>query len=167
MSLISTNTISQGDTRETGLTQICNHGGEIFECIKRKRWPGAAAVIVSVVWLCKGKYKYQKELDGKKVDKITSYLVDKGGNDSPLPLKVNAHQSFQGSVLLGMGFTFEELTPEEEITSESNSIRVMNELIESDPKNKERIFPYLGGDELNSNCRGLPERYTVDLMVYH
>ena len=92
MSLISTNTISQGDTRETGLTQICNHGGEIFECIKRKRWPGAASVIVSVVWICKGEYKHQKLLDGEVVEKITSYLVDEGGNDSPLPPKTNVNQ---------------------------------------------------------------------------
>ena len=47
--LIATNTIGQGDTRSTGLRWICNHGGMIYAAIRRKKWPGQAAVIVSVV----------------------------------------------------------------------------------------------------------------------
>jgi hypothetical protein len=47
--LIATNTIGQGDTRSTGLRWICNHGGVIYAATRRKKWPGQAAVIVSVV----------------------------------------------------------------------------------------------------------------------
>ena len=47
--LIATNTIGQGDTRSTGLRWICNHGGVIYVAIRRKKWPGQAAVIVSIV----------------------------------------------------------------------------------------------------------------------
>ncbi|MGA2077658.1 MAG: DNA methyltransferase [Terriglobia bacterium] len=52
--LIATNTIGQGDTRSTGLRWICTHGGTIYQARKRLKWPGQAAVIVSVVHVCKG-----------------------------------------------------------------------------------------------------------------
>ena len=51
--LIATNTIAQGDTRSTGLRFICNNGGVIYNATRRYRWPGMAAVVVSVVHLWK------------------------------------------------------------------------------------------------------------------
>ena len=52
--LIATNTIAQGDTRSTGLRWICTNGGTIYHARKRVKWPGLAAVIVSVVHVGKG-----------------------------------------------------------------------------------------------------------------
>lgn len=52
--LIATNTIAQGDTRSTGLRFICNHGGTIYNATRRYRWPGVAAVVVSIVHIFKG-----------------------------------------------------------------------------------------------------------------
>src|SRR5262249_9070343 len=52
--LIATNTIGQGDTRATGLRPICQEGGTIYAARKRLKWPGAAAVVVSVVHVCRG-----------------------------------------------------------------------------------------------------------------
>lgn len=51
--LIATNTIAQGDTRSTGLRFICNHGGIIYNATRRYRWPGVAAVVVSVIHIYK------------------------------------------------------------------------------------------------------------------
>ncbi|MFM7615620.1 MAG: Eco57I restriction-modification methylase domain-containing protein, partial [Synechococcales cyanobacterium] len=51
--LIATNTIAQGDTRSTGLRFICNNGGVIYNATRRYRWPGMAAVVVSVVHIWK------------------------------------------------------------------------------------------------------------------
>ncbi len=53
--LIATNTIAQGDTRSTGLRFICNHGGIIYNATRRYRWPGVAAVVVSVIHIYKNK----------------------------------------------------------------------------------------------------------------
>lgn len=48
--LIATNTIAQGDTRETGLAAILREGGHIYGATKRYQWPNeGAAVIVSIV----------------------------------------------------------------------------------------------------------------------
>ena len=54
--LIATNTITQGDTRSSGLRWICEHGGEIYRATKRVRWPGDAAVVVSVLHVARRKY---------------------------------------------------------------------------------------------------------------
>ena len=55
LGLIATNTIAQGDTRSTGLRWICEHGGEIYRATRRVKWPGEAAVIVSVLHVASGK----------------------------------------------------------------------------------------------------------------
>ncbi len=53
--LIATNTIAQGDTRSSGLRFICNNGGMIYNATRRYRWPGLAAVVVSIVHIIKVK----------------------------------------------------------------------------------------------------------------
>ena len=53
LGLIATNTIAQGDTRSTGLRFICNNGGIIYNATRRYKWPGLAAVVVSVVHILK------------------------------------------------------------------------------------------------------------------
>jgi type I restriction-modification system DNA methylase subunit len=53
LGLIATNTIAQGDTRSTGLRFVCEHGGTIYHAQKRVKWPGLAAVVVSVIHIIK------------------------------------------------------------------------------------------------------------------
>ena len=62
--LIATNTIAQGDTRSSGLRWICEHGGKIYRATRRVKWPGDAAVVVSVLHVAKGGYAGRKALDG-------------------------------------------------------------------------------------------------------
>ena len=63
--LIATNTIAQGDTRSTGLRWICEHGGEIYRARRRVKWPGLAAVVVSVLHVAKGRFPGVKRQDGE------------------------------------------------------------------------------------------------------
>ena len=67
--LIATNTIAQGDTRSTGLRWICEHGGEIYRARRRVKWPGLAAVVVSVLHVVKGRLPgvNARRLDGEAV----------------------------------------------------------------------------------------------------
>ena len=81
--LIATNTIAQGDTRSTGLRWICNKGGEIYGSRRRVKWPGLAAVVVSVLHVHKGHFPGVKLLDGEAVDTITAFLFHSGGHDDP------------------------------------------------------------------------------------
>jgi hypothetical protein len=156
--LIATNTIGQGDTRSTGLRWICTHGGTIYEAIKRKKWPGQAAVIVSVVHVHKGLLPAPYRLDGRReVPIITAYLFHGGGHEDPAKLRANECKSFQGSILLGMGFTFDDTDTD----GVASPLAEMNRLVEKDPRNAERVFPYIGGDELNNSPNQSHHRYTI------
>ena len=106
--LIATNTIAQGDTRSTGLRWICENGGEIYHVRRRVKWPGLAAVVVSVLHLSKGRFTDAKFLDDKETDRITAFLFHGGSHDDPARLATNTGKSFIGSYVLGMGFTFDD-----------------------------------------------------------
>lgn len=154
--LIATNTIAQGDTRSTGLRWICQQGGTIYNAQKRLKWPGLAAVVVSVVNICQGNYKQTKLLNGREVLRISAFLFHAGGNENPAVLLANAEKSFIGSYVLGMGFTFDDTNPE------ATPIAEMHRLIEKDSKNAERIFPYIGGEEVNSSPTHAHRRYVIN-----
>jgi hypothetical protein len=95
-------------------------------------------------------------LDGKPVEKITAFLFPKGGNDDPHVLIANADKSFIGSIVLGMGFTFDDTNPD------ATPIAQMHELIAKDARNAERIFPYIGGSEVNSSPNHSHHRYVIN-----
>ncbi len=168
--LIATNTIAQGDTRSTGLRWICTHGGTIYNATRRLKWPGMAAVVVSVVHIIRAGSVSDGpgpsltlparifELDGKSVPIITAFLFHAGGHDDPAPLPANANKSFQGSIVLGMGFTFDD-TDKDGVAS---PIAEMHRLIAKDPRNNERIFPYIGGEELNDSPTQSHHRFVIN-----
>jgi hypothetical protein len=95
-------------------------------------------------------------LDGKPVEKITAFLFSKGGNENPHVLLANADKSFIGSYVLGMGFTFDDSNPD------ATPLAEMQRLIEASPKNAERIFPYIGGEEVNSSPSHAHHRYVIN-----
>ena len=163
MGLIATNTIAQGDTRSTGLRWICLHGGTIVAARKRYRWPGVAAVVVSIVHVLKGIYQGERTLEGRRVDQITAFLFDKGGHEDPKPLKANAGKSFQGSILLGMGFTFDDSGQADDDTPGIPSpIATMERLIAENPRNAEVIVPLIGYAEVAGSPTHSHHRYAIN-----
>jgi hypothetical protein len=157
MGLIATNTISQGDTRAGGLRHICTHGGTIYHATRRLKWPGLAAVVVSVVHIKRGPAPAQPILDDRPVERITAYLFHGGGHGDPYKLGANASKSYIGNYVLGMGFTFDDATKKD-----ASSLAEMQALIARDPRNAERIFPYLGGEEINSDPEQRHRRYVIN-----
>lgn len=158
LGMIATNTIAQGDTRGSGLRWICTHGGEIFAARPRVKWPGMAAVVVSVVHVMKGSYTRPRMLDGRVVDSISAFLFHRGGHDDPARLAANAGKSFQGSIVLGMGFTFDDT----DTKGVASSIAEMRRLIAKDPRNQEVIFPYIGGEEVNTSPTHAYHRFVIN-----
>ena len=156
--LIATNTIGQGDTRSTGLRWICQNGGTIYRAKKRLKWPGEAAVVVSVVHIVKGKYNGDLILDDRSVPLITAYLFHEGGHEDPVRMVENADKSFQGSIILGMGFTFDDTDKK----GKASPLSEMHRLIAEDPRNQERIFPYLGGEEINDSPTHSHHRFVIN-----
>jgi hypothetical protein len=156
--LIATNTIAQGDTRSSGLRYLCLHGGTIYRARKRYVWPGEAAVVVSVVHVRKGQQPGPYLLNGKPAERITAFLFHAGGHSDPERLDENSDKSFQGSIVLGMGFTFDDTDK----NGTASSLAEMRRLIENDPRNAERIFPYLGGEEMNNSPTHAHHRFVIN-----
>lgn len=150
--LIATNTIAQGDTRTSALQPLVAAGHAIYDATRSMLWPGeGAAVAVSIVHLAKGKTTASvapRRLDGVLAADISSRLRPKPERPDPVVLQANAGMSFVGSYVLGMGFT---LTPQER-----------DDLVQRSRRNLERIFPYLGGKEVNSSPTQAFERYIIN-----
>jgi hypothetical protein len=151
LGLIATNTISQGDTRATGLQHLVTREGfAIHDATRSMMWPGDAAVSVSVVMLAKGRPRdaiKELGLDGYVVPWINSQLRPKPERADPVLLEANGDQSFQGSNIVGIGFT---LTKDER-----------EALVAKCAMNGERIFPYLGGQEVNTSPTQEHDRYVI------
>ena len=154
-SLIATNTIAQGDTRRSGLRFIGMNRGDIFKAEKRIRWPGVAAVVVSVVSVKKGTYVGSRLLNGQKVEFISAFLIPSGTHQDPSVLRANNNTSFVGCDIKGQGFIFDDNDPD------ASPLSLKDELFASDPRNSEVIRPYLGGAELNDSPTQSPSRWVI------
>jgi len=156
LGLVATNTISQGDTRTAGLYWICLHGGQVYYALRRLPWPGLAAVVVSVICVQKDGRPNRIELDHQEVNAISAYLSRGGVHGKPDGLASNKGVAFLGSVVLGMGFTFDDSNPS------ATPLHEMRRILESDPTSIERVFPYLGGEDINTSPRLEGVRYVIN-----
>ncbi|MBD2466045.1 endonuclease domain-containing protein [Oscillatoria sp. FACHB-1407] len=149
--LVATNTIAQGDTREVGLDQLVTKGCAIYRAVPSRPWIGSASLEVAYLWLCKQHWQSEYVLDEKIVTGITSFLTTLGkAVGKPYQLVANQNKSFQGSNILGLGFT---MSPEE-----------AKVLIDRNPKNGDVLFPFLNGDDLTSHFNQLPSRWVINFF---
>ena len=146
LGMVATNTISQGDTRESGLAVIVQNGGTITFARRFIKWPGVANVEVNLITIHKGKWHGDRILDGQPVDFISSRL-DSDPEAEPKRLKQNEGKAFQGDILRGVGFIVDRYKAEQ--------------LIAKDPHNADCLFPYLAGEDLNSHPEQKPSRYVI------
>ncbi|MFE5887398.1 Eco57I restriction-modification methylase domain-containing protein [Streptomyces sp. NPDC056462] len=137
--IIATNTLAQGDSRAVGLEQLVAAEAEIRRAVKSEAWPSKSAVLeYCAVWLSKaslapGAARY---LDGFPVRGITASLNPMTRFASPAGrLVANKSMVFQGSNILGTGFTM----------SHEGAHRWIND----DPENVQVLHPYLNGQDLN------------------
>lgn len=151
LGMLATNTIAQGDTREVGLDQLVAKGYSIPRAIRSRKWPGEANLEVAQVWIRKGEWQGEYVLDETPVRAINSLLSEPGRVEGkPYRLAANAGKSFIGSYVLGMGFV---LSPEE-----------AQALIRKDRRNRDVLFPYLNGEDLNSRPDQSPSRWVINFF---
>jgi hypothetical protein len=153
--LVATNSISQGATRGVGLGWIRRNGGCLYDVNRRVHWPGSASVVVSTVCVARRQIAPCR-LDQRVVPTITSFLFHRGGDEAPAPLRTNVGMAFVGVSPQGMGFIFSDDDPD------ATPLREMSTLIEIEPRNRERIFQYIGGDDLNSSPTHSSSRFIID-----
>jgi methylase of polypeptide subunit release factors len=149
-SLISTNTVSQGKARELGLEKIVANGSVMNHAVKGMKWPGLAAVEVSLITIFKGVWIGKYYLNGNETNQISPFLDTADNTGTPFPLASNHGKSYQGSIILGMGFILEP--------NEAERFYKLN------PRNREVIFPYLNGDDLNNNPLQKPTRMVINFF---
>ncbi|CDQ17583.1 ATP phosphoribosyltransferase regulatory subunit [Klebsiella quasipneumoniae] len=145
--LIATNTIAEGDTRQGGLEWILNEGAIIYAAYPNERWPGKAAVITSRVHAHKGRWNGERTLLGRPASFISAFLSNRE-EWSLKKLKANDKNAYIGSFVNGMGFV---LT--------NNDAQMM---LNANPRNAEVIFPYLNGEDLNSDPEQQASRWVIN-----
>ncbi len=162
--LVGTNTIRQNFSREGGLDYVAANGGTITEAVSTQVWSGDAVVHVSIVNWTKGKQPGRKLLswqDGNAIDspwskvyveQINTALSEKLDVTAAHSLRTNADSKacYQGQTHGHEGFL---LDPDEAA-----------QILRSDRKNRDVIFPFLNGDDLLRTTDGLPTRYVIDFQ---
>ena len=152
LGLVATNTIGQGDTRESGLKVILQRGGVIHFAQRFIKWPGQANVEVNLVALQKPfapttrAPASERLLDSQPVTFISSRL-DAEPEVEPMRLRRNEGRAFIGDIVRGIGFVLEPAEAEQ--------------LLAIDPRNADCLFPYLNGEDLNSHPSQQPSRWVI------
>lgn len=117
------------------------------------KWPGIAAVDVSLISINKGYYKFEKVyLNSKVVSHINSLLSDAIGLQTAAVLKRNESKSFIGSNILGGGFILEE--------------NLVTSILQSNPQYKTVLYPYLSGDDINNESAQNAKRYVINFQNF-
>ncbi len=156
LGLIATNTVAQGDTRQVGLDQLTTRGFTITRAIQSRSWPASSANLeYAAVWGSRDlvdaavpRVVVENERD-VEVQRVSTLLEPGGRVDGdPVRLAENIKTAFQGCIVLGMGFV---LGAEEAAA-----------WIEADPSNKDVLFPYLNGEDLNSRADSSASRWVID-----
>lgn len=145
--LVVTKTIGEADTRISSLTKLAGEGFTIHRARSSFPWPGTAAVLAATIHLFRGPWHGECWLDGSIVPFISDALTAADLTTPVAPLEANAQHCFKGSVPLGDGFFLTEA----EATA----------LVEADSRNREVIYPYMIGQELNTSPTLSPGRTVI------
>ncbi|PAY17448.1 restriction endonuclease [Rhodopirellula sp. SM50] len=146
--MLTTNTIAEGDSREVGLQALSQQGRSIIRAEKSRKWPGTANLEISSVWLRNGSWQGGFVLGDQVVDGITPFLDVPGTvTGKPYALAANEGKCIEGAKALGMGFILDP--------SEAEA------LIEKDERNRDALFPFLTGQDLNTSPTQHARRWTV------
>ncbi|MFF7529540.1 Eco57I restriction-modification methylase domain-containing protein [Streptomyces bobili] len=151
--IIATNTLAQGDTREVGLDQLNTAGITLRRAIKSAPWPSASAQLeYCAVWTSRAPLSNEahRVLDRLVVPNGISTTLNPATRESSWvePLKVNAGTSHIGSYVLGLGFTIPKREAQQWITE--------------DDRYRDILFPYINGQDLNSNPEHNTERWVIN-----
>ncbi len=147
---VTTNTLLEGDTLAVGLLQLEERGWTVRRGTTAHPWPSASANLSIVeIWASKAASSANAVLDDEPVPHLTVDLqpyLDETGR--PKPLDENEGFAFQGSNVLGLGFTMEP--------AEAHA------LILEDERNSEVLFPYVIGADLNRRPDCSASRWIVN-----
>jgi len=147
--MIATDSIADGDSGEVGLKRISAKDSNIVFSIPTMPWPGAAGVTVAIVCWIKGVWNGKRRIRDQVVSQINWNLSqNEAWLSDVFSLKHSVIESFAGTYINGEGFL---LSPQD-----------ANILIQRDIKNKDVLFPYLNGDDVNSSIGQCATRWVIN-----
>jgi hypothetical protein len=152
LGLVTTNTLVEGDTLEAGIEEATGRDLAIRAGRSPHPWPTKSASL-QIVELWASRTKPSKDavywLDGEEVPAIGPDLQPYGRiRGRPYRLHENERIAFQGSVVLGEGFTL--------------SRHQADELMAHDPRNVDVLQPYVIGKDLNQRPDCSASRWIIN-----
>ena len=150
ISIITTNTICQGDTRLASFDVLYTQGAIINFAMSSVKWPGVANLNVSLFSIFKGKWELNYFLNGRKVDFISQYISDESTQSEPEIILDNKEKVYNGSYYLGDGFVINEYE--------------RGVYIDQSKKNEDVIFELLIGNDVNESYNHSPSNYIINFF---
>ena len=149
---ITTNTLVQGDTLQVGLAEAVGRGLVLRRGRPSHPWPSESANL-EIVDLWASRARVAKDghrwLDGEDVSEIGADLEPVGRvRGRPRPLPENQGTAFQGSNVVGLGFTLNE---EQALA-----------LMDRNPRDAEVLQPYIIGQDLNQRPDCSASRWIIN-----
>ena len=152
LGLIGTNSVAQGESREVGLDSMVAAGFVITRAIQSQTWPSASANLeFAAVWGTRGSVAEDASriANGTPVRRISTLLEPAGRVDGlPHQLSENKGIAFEGCKLAAKGF----VVSHEDVEAWRSA----------EPGNRDVLFPYLNGDDLNSRPDASASRWVID-----
>ena len=137
LGFITTNSISEAETRKAGLDHVVAHGGVIHDASRDLPWPGDASVRVATVCVHRGPVAGPHHLAGQPLSAIGSDLRPARPGGPPPRLPARAGQSFKGVDFGGAGFLL--------------SAAARDALLQASPDEAAHIWPVLNASGLTSS----------------
>ena len=152
LGLIATNTIGQGDTRAADLAVLLHNQVARFRAlVKRLKWPGEAAVIVSVVHIVKGEFSVRLCSMDEQSTGFRLILWKATLDRFADRLCTERSKGIHGLLSARHGLHFRRCSSR--VRAQLNRLLKCERLIDESQHNAERIFPYIGGEEVNTSAR--------------
>ncbi|HEY0137151.1 MAG TPA: DNA methyltransferase [Nannocystis sp.] len=148
LGFITTNSISEAETRKAGLDHVAARGGVIHHATRDLAWPGDASVRVAIVCVHRGPVDGPHHLDGRPVPAIASDLRPPGAG-APPRLPARAAQSFKGVDFGGAGFLL--------------SASARDALLQAAPHEAPYIWPVLNASGLTRSPGLAPTGHIINL----
>lgn len=148
LSIITTNSIKDGDIREDGLERVVAMGGTINMGVRGVKWPGRANLVVSLLTVINGTWKGRRVLDGNEVEVITPFFETSTDLGEARVLGESTNKVFTGYYWLGDGFLL--------------SHEQGKKLISNNRDNMAVILPVINGQELNNEPDQSPQRSIIN-----
>ncbi|MFF5335727.1 Eco57I restriction-modification methylase domain-containing protein [Streptomyces sp. NPDC013181] len=151
--LIATNTLAQGHTREVGLDSAESSGVRLRRGVKSRPWPSRSAQLeYCAVWTTKAPMSTEARcvLDDEVSPNGISTSLNPASRESfwGESLVASSNSSFLGSCVMGIDFVL----PQSEA----------RKWIAEDSRYAEVLFPYLGGQDVNSHVTHGTDRWIVN-----